>query len=94
MLSDDTAIWSVTAAYPNNDMMRYPEDLREFRRLIRSLYNEIKASGAEMIHVFPAIPVSPAVELGRVWMPKADLPLLVYDETRERGFVPRLRIDQ
>jgi SMODS-associated and fused to various effectors sensor domain len=32
------------------------------------------------IHVFPAVPVSVAVELGRVWMPKADLPLSLYDE--------------
>jgi hypothetical protein len=35
------------------------------------------------------VPVSIAVELGRVWMPKADLPLIVYDETPGRGFVPR-----
>lgn len=92
VLSDDVSIWSVTAKDAHNDMMRYSEDLQEFRRLMRRLYNEIKASGAEMIHVFPAIPVSPAVELGRVWMPKADLPLLVYDEARGQGFVPRLRL--
>jgi hypothetical protein len=31
-------------------------------------------------------------ELGRVRMPKADLPLLVYDQRPETGFVARLRI--
>ena len=29
-----------------------------------------------LLHVFPAMPVAAAVETGRVWMPKADLPLL------------------
>jgi CBASS immunity sensor of nucleotide second messenger signals len=91
-LAGNVEIWSVTARDPNNDMMRHPEDLQEFRRVMRRLYNDIKSSGAETIHVFPAIPVSTAVEMGRVWMPKADLPMLVYDETRGRGFVPRLKI--
>lgn len=31
------------------------------------------------IHLFPAIPVSVAVELGRAYMPKADLPIVIYD---------------
>jgi hypothetical protein len=32
------------------------------------------------IKVFPAPPVSAAVEVGRVWMPKADLPMTVFDQ--------------
>jgi hypothetical protein len=37
------------------------------------------------LHVFPAMPVSLAVELGRVRMPKADLPWLLYDQMNARG---------
>ncbi len=37
------------------------------------------------IHLFPAVPVSAAVEIGRVWMPKADLPMTIYDEHRDKG---------
>jgi hypothetical protein len=92
VLPDDAAIWSLSARDRNNDIMRYPEDLQAFRRLMRRTFDEIKASGAESIHIFPAVPVSTAVEIGRVWMPKADLPLIIYDETRGQGFVPRLRI--
>ena len=33
-----------------------------------------------------------AVELGRVWMPKADIPLTVYDKQREAGFRPALDV--
>ena len=35
-----------------------------------------------------------AVETGRVWMPKADLEMLVYDQNREHGFVPTIRIGE
>jgi hypothetical protein len=61
---------------------------------MRRLYDDIKAQHGEgaTIHVFPAIPVSVAIELGRVRMPKSDLPLLVYDNVQDRGFVPRLKI--
>jgi hypothetical protein len=92
VLPKDVAIWSLCARDRHNDMMRYPEDLQTFRRQMRRLFDDVKASGAEAIHLFPAIPVSTAVEIGRVWMPKADLPLVIYDQTRGQGFVPRLRI--
>ncbi len=93
-LGPDVAIWGVTANASNNDIMRHPEDLREFRRILRNVYNDIKAvhGAATTINIFPAIPVSVAVECGRVWMPKADLPLIIYDESRGRGFVARLKI--
>jgi len=46
-----------------------------------------------IISIFPALPVSAAVEVGRVWMPKADLPLQVYDQNRAHGgFEPALMI--
>ena len=80
-------IWSITAEEPHNDIMRRAEDLRTFRRLLRRTFNEIKAvCGREAeIHVFPALPVSAAIETGRVWMPKADLPLVLYDENPHHG---------
>jgi hypothetical protein len=94
ILGSNTPIWSMTAAQRGNDVMRHKADLREFRRLMRQLYDEIKARHGEKarIHVFPAVPVSIAIEVGRVRMPKSDLPLVVYDNIREVGFVPRLEI--
>ena len=94
ILGDHVAIWEINASGANNDIMRSPEDLREFRRLARSIYSEIRvAHGAGPVHVFAAVPVSVAVEAGRVWMPKAHLPLRIYDETPNRGFVERLRVE-
>jgi CBASS immunity sensor of nucleotide second messenger signals len=94
VLGSDVAIWSLDAADPHNDIMRRRGDLGEFRRLLRSLFNEIKATHGESarLHLFPALPVSAAVEVGRVWMPKADLPLAVYDQNRGGGFVEALSI--
>jgi hypothetical protein len=44
--------------------------------------------------VFPALPASLAVETGRVWMPKADPELRIYDQQRDKGFVYALKIGQ
>jgi hypothetical protein len=59
------------------------------------LFDEIKAVHGEdaVLSIFPALPVSAAVEVGRVWMPKSDLPLQVSDQNRARGgFEPALLI--
>lgn len=96
VMGPDVPIWSITAEDPNNDIMRRAEDLRTYRRLLRKMFDRIKAfcgSGAE-IHVFPAMPVTAAIETGRVWMPKADLPLVLYDENAHHGgFMQTLRIE-
>jgi hypothetical protein len=95
VLGANAAIWSLEPDIPHNDLIRHPDDVREFRTCMRKLYDQIKAthgSGRE-IHVFPAIPVSAAIEMGRVRMPKADLPLWIYDELPDRGFVRRLKIE-
>lgn len=94
VLGADVAIWSLTIAEPGNDVVRQPEDLARFRTALRKLYDRIKARHGEgkVINVFPVLPASLAVEVGRVWMPKADLELLIYDQNRERGFIPTIRI--
>jgi hypothetical protein len=95
VLGEDATIWSITAEQPHNDIMQCRADLGEFRRLVRAMLNDIKAAHGEhtVIHVFPVLPVSAAVELGRVWMPKADLPLVIYDQNRTlHGFVRTIQI--
>jgi hypothetical protein len=93
-LGQDAAIWSVTIAEPGNDVVRRPEDLAAFRETMRKAYRDIKARHGEnkTINVFPVLPVSLAVEAGRVWMPKADPALRLYDHVRGRGFVETFTI--
>ncbi|WP_416355811.1 SAVED domain-containing protein [Aureimonas phyllosphaerae] len=95
VLGDDVAIWSLTAEEPHNDIMRRPQDLSEFRRRVRRILDRIKAIHGEqaLVNVFPALPNSAAVEVGRVRMPKADLPMRIWDQNRQVGrFVPTLTI--
>jgi len=95
VLGPETAVWSITTSSPHNDIMRNQADLARFRQELRKLFDRIKATHGEdaTINVFPALPVSAAVEVGRVWMPKADLPLQIFDQNRALGgFAPALRI--
>ncbi|MNO35872.1 hypothetical protein D3C76_259290 [compost metagenome] len=83
ILGAETSIWTVTIAKPNNDFLKTREQLMRFRQTIRGLFDQIKLIHGQdnCIHVFPAVAVSTAIEMGRVWMPKADLPLVMYDQS-------------
>lgn len=93
-LGPDAAIWSLYADKPHNDILRRPEDQEAFRTALRRLYDGIKARHGEaaQIHVFPVLPASLAIEVGRVWMPKSDLSLRLYDNHRSSGFSPTFDI--
>lgn len=92
VLSPGCSLWVVTIDSPNNDFLKSSLQLRMFREIVRGVMNQIKSNhgNAECIHVFPAMPVATAIEFGRVWMPKADLPLKIYDENA--GFKSALDI--
>lgn len=87
VLGENAAIWTVTVPEPHNDVVKTPAMVSEFRRCMRRLLDRIKAAHGHTtpVHVFPALPVSLAVELGRVRMPKADVPWHLYDEQQSRG---------
>lgn len=95
VLGEAASIWIVTVDEPNNDLIKTKSQLEEFRRLMRSLLDRIKSVHGDTspLHVFPVGPVSIAVELGRVRMPKADMTWMVYDNLPSRdGFVPAIDI--
>lgn len=95
VVGDDTSVWTLTVPKPHNDIIRCPAHLRQFRQALRSLLDRIKAKHGQqaLLHVFPVVPVSVAVEIGRVWMPKADLPMRLYDQNSLRkGFVEAFEI--
>jgi hypothetical protein len=93
VLGDATSIWTITVPRPNNDVVKCRKHLAEFREVARLAFREIKAAhGArQALHIFPATPVSLAVELGRTWMPKADLAMRIFDEMEGR-FVPTMTL--
>lgn len=94
VLGDNTAIWSITAEEPHNDIMRKQDDLAIYKTHLRRLFDRIKSHHGEhtTINVFPVLPVSAAVETGRTRMPKADLPLVIYNQKPGQGFEPTIQI--
>lgn len=95
VLGPDAAQWTVRVPAPHNDWLQTRDQLRELRRTFREVLNEIKAVHGQTttIHVFPAMPVAASIEFGRVRMPKADAPILIYDQVNDRdGFVPAIML--
>jgi len=87
VLGDDASVWTITVPKPHNDVVRIRGMLSDFRQRVRAMLDRIKAQHGQTmpIHVFPALPVSLAVEFGRARMPKADAPWVLYDEQQSRG---------
>jgi hypothetical protein len=89
--------WRFSIGNPGNDFLKSQEQLQLFRQEFRSVLNTIKAKHGEktVIHIFPAVPVSIAVEIGRVRQPKADLPFIIYDQNNKSGrFIRALSIGE
>jgi SMODS-associated and fused to various effectors sensor domain len=95
VVASNVSIWTVTVPTPSNDLMKSRDQLSQLRSLLRNLLDRIKAAHGQTtcLHVFPAASVSAAVEFGRIRMPKADMPWLIYDQVNVRGgFIPTLSI--
>lgn len=84
---DTASIWIITCDKPDNDMMRCKGQLMQFNRVARMAMDAIKTAHyqADSLKIFMAVPASCAVELGRIRMPKADLPWVLYDYRMERN---------
>lgn len=96
VLGNKCTIYTFTIDSPNNGYLVSKKQLDDFTFSIRNLFNEIKEKyGANTpLHIFPTMPISTAVELGRYWMPKADMPLVIYDENKlNDGFFKAIEIN-
>ena len=87
VLGEDTSIYSIKIDHPDNDFVKSRKQIADFGEKMKEAFREIKRlHGQEAIlNIFPAMPVSLAVQLGRVWMPKADLSMTIYDQNRDLG---------
>jgi len=95
VLGEECDVFTITIDNPFNDYLKSKKHLEDFSIAIRQLFNQIKAKydAQTPIHIFPAMPIAKAVELGRVWMPKADMPLYLYDQnTANGGFTKAIEI--
>ena len=96
VIGEDIPLWIITIDEPNNEFLKNRKQLEEFRILFKKFLSEIKYNNGDTttIHIFPAVPVSVAIEIGRARLPKVDLPMIIYDYNKKRGgFVKALHID-
>ena len=96
VIGEDIPLWTITIYEPNNEYLRNRKQLEEFRILFKKILSEIKYKYGDKttIHVFPAVPVSVAIEIGRERLPKVDLQMIIYDYNKKRGgFVKALHIE-
>jgi len=95
VLGEAVSIWELTIERPHNDFLKSKAQLSQFRETVRKLIVDIsRAHGKhKSLAIFPAMPVACAVDLGRVRMPKADGPWIIYDQNNEcQKFVRALEI--
>jgi hypothetical protein len=82
----DVNIWEITVpeSFLHNDFMRSKAQLSLFRKEIRKLMVQINEKHSKKpLKIFPAMPISCAIELGRVRMPKADMEWIIYDQNNK-----------
>lgn len=92
VLGDNVDIWKVESSIKSTDIIKSKKQIRQYREVIRDVYEEIKDKYGNKveINVFPAMPISIAIETGRCWMKKAHPSLIIYDE--KKGFKKSLEI--
>lgn len=87
IFGEEVSIWTVTIPQPNNDFMKNKNQLITFRKTLRLVLNNIKLVHGQntSVHVFPAMAISTSIELGRIWMAKADVDLIIYDQSKKHN---------
>lgn len=75
-------IYHLTIANPNRNFVTNKNVQSDFIYAFRSYMEQIKnvRPQPQKIHLFPVMPNSLAIRLGMDYMPKTDLPLLIYEQ--------------
>lgn len=86
-MGGDFDLYSLTIKNPHRDFLKSKQQLRLFKDEICRIFREIREQhGSEAeLHIFPAIPASVAVEIGRCILPKVDPRMHIYDHHRDVG---------
>ncbi|MCB2380326.1 SAVED domain-containing protein [Hymenobacter sp. BT635] len=87
--------YGITIAEPTVHFLKAKEQLELFTKAWRRLLSQIRQHHGEEceIHLFPAVPVSIAIEIGRALLPKVDPTIHVYNLDRASAtFHPVLTI--
>ena len=93
---DDTfSIYEITIENPSPHFLRNPKQLEHFSYEYRKLLNQVQTTHGHRCKVFilPAVPISIAVECGRVLLPTKDPEIFACEYYDEDGFRKVLKIN-
>lgn len=98
VMNEQLSVWELTVPekFIGNDNIRNPAQLSMMRDKIRHLMIRIKNKHGTNtpLSIFPAMSVSCSIEMGRVRMPKADMPWIIYDQnSKEKKFIKAITIE-
>lgn len=85
----DFRVWHMRARTPGFSLIRRRTQVADFAAQVREIVSKIGAvcGKSTPIHIFPALPISCAIALGRSRMDKIDGPWIIYDyHTANKGF--------
>lgn len=99
VLGEDVNIWEITVdeKFLHNDFIKSSAQLSLWRTALRKLMEEIKQKHGQQssLHVFPAMPISCAIEMGRIRMPKSEMPWVIYDQNHKHNkFIKALTLGE
>lgn len=88
------AVYQISAENPSLHLVTHRSQIEEFSRLFRDALNRIQKDHGKDCHILllPAIPVSFAIEVGRVLLPTKDPEITVCELTDAKEFSPVLRL--
>ena len=95
VLGDECTIYHITIDSPNRDFVTTSSVQVRFIESFRLVLEEIKNTYpmAECIHLFPAMPNSLVICAGMDYMFKSDLPITLYEQTKQSdGFFKTITI--
>ena len=95
VLGDDATIYHITIDEPSRTFVSGEIIQEEFVKVFRAAMETLKnlRPAPECIHIFPVMPNSLAVRAGMDYMPKADLPVVIYEQANQAdGFFKALTI--
>ena len=93
---DDTfSIYEITLENPSPHFLKNPKQLEHFSYEYRKVLNQVQAAHGHRCKVFilPAIPISIAVECGRVLLPTKDPEIFACEYYHKEGFRKVLKIN-
>jgi hypothetical protein len=95
-ITDSFSIYSIApqATQPSRNLLRTKGSFEEFKTTYERLLREVEANHpqAELVHVFPAVPIPVAIVIGRFMLPSVSPSLLVY-EKGQRKFEPTILLE-